>query len=207
MFFPFWEFKIYYILISLIRSKHRLHQKTKNPRLKKNKITIFLTFKNYFISFTIIDSRSIGDPMDRSRFPRKVPSDCRTVRRHRHGRPQLSSAWSSHGEIAMYTIGSMSQISSLLPHLPRNFSDATLPTIHTRATTPFVDDSRDFIPSLLLSAASFCVSSCPTRRRWNSPTSWTLSAGNSRGTLFYRQSRLRWRFLLRLHFHSSSFSE
>ncbi|XP_072755229.1 choline/ethanolamine transporter flvcr2a isoform X2 [Anoplolepis gracilipes] len=60
----------------------------------------------------------------------------------------------------------MSQIPSLPPHLSRNFSDATLPAIHTRAkTTPLVDDSLATLSRLSFSlpfASSFCVSSRPT---------------------------------------------
>lgn len=93
-------------------------------------------------------------PWIRWRFPRKVPSDCRTVHRHRHGRPRLSSAWSSpRREIT--AIYGRQYVANTITASPSVISPTRpCPTIHTRATTPYVDDSPAFTSSRLFSFSS-----------------------------------------------------
>lgn len=86
---------------------------------------IFLTFNNIISRPRLhyyIDSRSIGDPMDRSRFPERLsgswPASARPAATF------FGHGDRSHGEItAIY--GRQQVPSQMPPHLPRNFSDAT----------------------------------------------------------------------------------
>lgn len=147
MLFPYLTDYITPIININIKNRSRTLPTSKDKRSPlKEKIIIFLTILFYVVlDSTIIDSRSIGDPMDRSRFPRKVPSDCRAVGRHRHDRPQLSSMviepWQNNGDIRPTARRKYHRKCRRISS--RNFSDTTLPT------TPLADSFRSFYLLLL----------------------------------------------------------
>lgn len=161
---------------------------------------IFLTFNNIISRPRLhyyIDSRSIGDPMDRSRFPERLsgswPASARPAATF------FGHGDRSHGEItAIY--GRQQVPSQMPPHLSRNFSDATWQGRYVLArpllSRRSCDSFRSLFCLLLLRFISPDVRTSRVAGEIRRPPE--LFPRETRGTLFYRQSRLRPRFLPRL---------
>lgn len=204
MLFPYLTDYILITLIINIKNRSRTLPTSKAKRSpSKEKIIIFLTILFYVVlDSTIIDSRSIGDRMDQSRFPRKVSSDCRAVGRHRHDRPQLSSTmviepWRDNGDIRPTARRKYHRKCRRISS--RNFSDATLPT------TPLAGDSFRSLCLFLLRFISSDV-----RKPRASQVKFTDLLNSFRGKLEVRSfigSHVCGSNFYRLHFHSSSFSK